>query len=122
MQDSTLFEVDYFPPSKGRTIFFSEWCTMYGVSDQDDLEGIASLMGNTSRTLLNHYAPQRKRRLTQRMVNERAAIACQQFKSAMLRVPIPDGAHQHESGPSGVNKASDEMDLDDQCVGSEESD
>lgn len=98
MNDSSLFDVSYFAPSKGRTIFFTEWSTTHGVNDSDDLEAIASIMGNSSKTLINHYAPLRKRRLTQRMVNERASLACDQFRSAMLRSQTP--AHQSESGPS----------------------
>lgn len=104
MRDAPLFGLKYFSPSSGRTIFFQHYCDVHGVTELDDLDSVASVMGNSSRTLLSNYAPLRRKKLAQRLVNERAYFATLKFQSNVTSPTSAEGArHQSESGPSGLH-------------------
>lgn len=106
MKDASLFGVKYFSPSCGRSIFFQEYAEMNGISDLDDIDSLASVMGNSSKTLVERYAPARKKRLAQRLINERAHFANMKFQSSLLvRRKDEGGMHQSESGPSGLHNS-----------------
>lgn len=112
MADAPIFGLKYFSPSSARSIFFQEYCEMNGVSDLDDLDSVASVMGNSSRTLLQNYAPLRKKKLAQRLINEKAHFASVKFQSSVARSRSEGGRDQAESGPSGLQAPAQSHDLD----------
>lgn len=61
---ATAYGIEYFSPSKARTIFVEEFSRLHGHSP-DLLDGAAAIMGNSVEQWHATYNPTRKRRLAQ---------------------------------------------------------
>jgi hypothetical protein len=73
--------IEYFPPSKARTVFVEDYTSRYGV-EPDMWDGAASVMGNCVRQWEASYNPSRRQRLAQKAVEAHAQYSARRMEDA----------------------------------------
>ena len=68
MLTARAFDIQYYPPSRARTIFVEEWTAVHQ-EEPDMWDGAAAVMGNSVEQWRQTYNPSRKRRLAQLAVD-----------------------------------------------------